>query len=283
MRNFLLACAKAICYVVLFLGAQYLVSAAWIYGSLAISLVRDPSALSSADPNAVYALIEQVTMDAMGDQNLIYLISAVLTIGILVLFFRMRGKRLLQETWAMPIRVRSLWPVVLLGVFFPVLICYALAYIPWPDAWMQSYDELYSLTNDYTVIALITTVLAAPILEEIIYRGLVFTRLCRGMPAMCAAILASTIFGAMHGTLIWAAYAFVGSMMMLFIYTKYRSLYASILFHILFNLVGGFGILLIPDLGAGFDYAMMAVCSAATVVLCVITYRLPRKFIDKVV
>ena len=281
MKNFFLSIGKAACYVILFLAAQYAVSAAYIYGALALALIRDGSVLSAADPSAINALIEQITLQALANQNLIYLISAILTVGILILFFRMRKKRLLREIWAMPIRPLSLWPVVLAGVFFPLLICYGIAYIPWPEAAVSNYDELYSLTNDYSILAVFTTVIAAPILEEIVYRGLVFTRLCRGMPALAAAILASTVFGAMHGTLIWAAYAFVGSMAMLFIYTKYRSLYASILFHMLFNLVGGFLVAYIPDLGTGFDLMMIAVSFAAVAVLAFIIWRMPRERIDK--
>lgn len=281
MKKFFVAVGKAACYVILFLAAQYAVSAAYIYGALALALIQDSSVLQSADPSAINALIERITLEALNHQNLIYLLSAVLTVGMLVLFFRMRKKRLLQEVWAIPVRPASLWPVLLAGIFFPLLICYGIAYIPWPEAALSSYDELYSLTNDYSLLAIFTTVIAAPILEEIVYRGLVFTRLCRGMPALAAAILTSTIFGAMHGTLIWAAYAFVGSMAMLFIYTKYRSLYASILFHMLFNLVGGFLVSYIPNLGTGFDLAMIALSFAAVVMLAIVIWRMPRQRIDK--
>mgnify|MGYP004665913543 CR=1 FL=1 len=281
MKNFFIAVGKAACYVILFLVAQYAVSAAYIYGALALALIRDSSILYAADPTAINTLIEQITLRALANQNLIYLVSAVLTVGMLTLFFRMRKKRLLQEVWAIPVRPVSLWPVVLAGIFFPLLICYGISYIPWPESALSSYDELYNLTNDYSLLAVFTTVIAAPILEEIVYRGLVFTRLCRGMPALAAAILTSTVFGAMHGTLVWAAYAFVGSLALLFIYTKYRSLYASILFHMLFNLVGGFLVSYIPNLGTGFDLLMIAVSFTAVAVLAAVIWRMPRRQIDK--
>ena len=90
MKNFFVSAGKAACYIILFLAAQYAVSAAYIYGSLAAALIQDHSILQSGDPAALIPLIEQITLQALENQHLIYLVSAVLTIGILVLFFRMR-------------------------------------------------------------------------------------------------------------------------------------------------------------------------------------------------
>ena len=281
MRNFFVALGKAACYVLLFLGVQVIVTSAYLYYLLMRQLLASGAVLTMPDMNTIDRMLTELSSQAVAQQNLIYLITAILTIGFLVLFFRLRRKRLLREVWAMPIKPASLWPVVLLGVTFPLLICYALVYIPWPESAMQAYEEAYGITSDQTILAIVTTVLAAPILEEIIFRGLVFTRLCGGMPAMAAAILASTVFAMLHGTFIWAAYAFVGGMMMLFVYTQYRSLYASMLFHMLFNLVGGYLVNFIPDLGVGFDIAMILVSAAASAALCFVILRMPWEKIDK--
>ena len=282
MKNFFIALGKAACYVILFIGVQTLVTTAFLYTSVFSTLLSDPEAFVQYDPAAISELAMQMTSAVADKQNIIYLIAAVLTMGVLILFFRMRGKRLTRETWAMPIKIASLWPVVLLSLSFTLVICYGISYIPWPSWAVESYDEMYSLTNGGLVVMLITTVVAAPILEETVYRGLVFTRLCRGMPAVAAAILAATVFGAMHGTLIWAAYAFAAALMMTFIYTKYRSLYASILFHMLFNFIGGYLISFIPESGPAFDMPLIGVCAVTTVVLCRIIYKMPREKIDKI-
>ena len=282
MKNFFISIGKAACYALLLLAVQFIVGSVYIYAVMFAQLIKDGVNLASFDASTIDALTENVTETTLASQNMIYLISAVLIIGILILFFRMRSKRLDRETWAMPIKISSLWPVVVLGVFFSLFICYVVAIIPWPEWAIDSYDELYAATNDFSAVAFITTVIAAPILEEIVYRGLVFTRLCRGMPAPAAAILASVVFAAMHGTLVWMAYAFVGSMMLIFVYTKYRSLYASILFHILFNLVGGFLILLIPQYGAGFDRMLMLASFVLTVLTVFIIVKMPREKIDKI-
>ncbi len=281
MRNFLIALGKAACYLLLFLGVQTLVSAGYLYYLVLEKLLQSGEILTMPTPEALTDMLASLEEQVLAQQNLLYLISALLLIGILVLFFRLRRKRLLREVWAMPIQIKSLWPVVLLAVTFALLICFAVAYIPWPESAMSEYEELYALTADQTVFAFIVTVLLAPIVEELIFRGLIFTRLCGGMPAIPAAILASTVFAAMHGTFVWAAYAFVGGLMMLYIYTKYRSLYASMLFHMLFNLVGGYLITFIPDLGMAFDAVLIVGSLAASGALVLYIQRLPREKIDK--
>lgn len=281
MKNFIISIGKAACYLILFLAAQYLVSAAYIYGSMAYYLIRDYRSLLDADPEMLTDLIQEITVQALGDQNIIYLVSVAITIVILLVFFRMRSKRLVKEVWAMPVKAVSLWPVVLLAVTFSLFVCLGLQFVPFPEQALDAYDEMYAMTNDYSPLAFFVTVLAAPMIEEIIYRGLIFTRLCRGMPALAAAILASTIFGFMHGTLVWAAYAFVASLMLIFVYTKYRSLYASILFHILFNLCGGYLILYVPSLGTVYDAAMAALFFVLSAILAYIIFRMPREKIDK--
>lgn len=281
MRSFFVSIGKAACYVLLFLGVQVLVSSFGLYYLAMEKLMQTGDFSALTDPKALTDLLYSLQSGLLSMQNLLYLITAVLTLGVLILFFRLRKKRLLREVWAMPIQIKSLWPVVLLGVAFSLLTCYVVGYIPWPEGAIAQYEQLYSYTNDRTVLALIATVIAAPILEEIIFRGLVFTRLCGGMPAIPAAILASTVFAAMHGVFIWAAYAFVGSMMLLFVYTKYRSLYASILFHMLFNLTGGYLITYIPNLGTAFDIGLTAASLAASAALVYVIVRMPREKIDK--
>ena len=280
MRRFLVSIGKAACYLLLFLGIQVLVSSGYLYYRVIQQLAQKDGALTVPSMDEFADMLNALSGEILKQQNLLYLISAGFVIFVLVLFFRMRGKRLLREVWAMPVQIRSLWPVVLLAVSFAVLICYAVGYIPWPQSAIAEYEALYSLTMDEGVIALITTVLVAPIIEELIFRGLIFTRLCGGMPAIPAAILASTVFAAMHGTFIWAAYAFVGGMMMLFVYTKYRSLYASMLMHILFNFIGGYVVGYIPELGTLFDAGLITAGIAATAALVWYIHKLPREKID---
>ena len=57
------------------------------------------------------------------------------------------------------------------------------------------------------MVQILSVVLAAPVLEEILYRGLIMKSLQRGMPVFIALIIQAVLFGLMHGQLIWVFYA----------------------------------------------------------------------------
>ena len=64
---------------------------------------------------------------------------------------------------------------------------------------------------------------------------------------MPAAILSSIIFGAFHGNMVQAVYAFLIGLVCVFVYEKYKSIVASIFLHISANMFS----LMISSLSAG--------------------------------
>ena len=281
MKNFLVNLWKALCYLMLYLLAQVIASYGVILFSVFHTVLKEGAGLT-ASAAGVQTLIRDSMDLALSNVNLILLISAFITILVLVVFFRARGKRLTRETWLLPVRPASLWPVFLLGIGLAVTLSYAVTLIPWPQSVIDAYEESYAMTEGgNVVIGVITTVLAAPILEELIFRGLVFTRLCRGMPAPAAVILAATLFAALHGTILWAAYAFAGGIAMTLIYMKYRSLAASILLHMTFNLFGGYLLGLLSLSSPAGDYTVFGAGLALTAGMALLIFRMPREKIDR--
>ena len=116
----------------------------------------------------------------------------------------------------------------------------------------------------------------APVLEEIVFRGLVYTRLKKGMPAIVAAVLTSLLFGIMHGTIIWVIYAFVLGMVMTWVFERYQSLAANIIFHFTFNLMG-LVLSMIPESAEFVVWILLAV----SIVGCVFTFIQMRKVTER--
>lgn len=99
------------------------------------------------------------------------------------------------------------------------------------------------LSNLLTIVfLLISTVIVAPITEELVFRGLIFTRLRQGMPQVLALLITCVVFGLLHGQPIWMAYAFLLGLLLNWVYIRYRSLLANIVLHVTFNLVGIWGL-----------------------------------------
>ena len=89
------------------------------------------------------------------------------------------------------------------------VVALVLALLPIPQELMEAYNNAAVGLGEPGLISALSTVLFAPIAEEVIFRGLVYTRLRRAMPAALACVLSSLVFGLLHGQLLWIAYAFI--------------------------------------------------------------------------
>jgi membrane protease YdiL (CAAX protease family) len=101
-----------------------------------------------------------------------------------------------------------------------------------------------------TILALISIVIIAPIVEEFLFRGALQTYLKRRMPPKTAIIVASMCFGLFHfsseqgfGNISLIVSLFVFGSFLGYVYERQGSLYASIGLHMAFNFVSSVRIL----------------------------------------
>lgn len=99
----------------------------------------------------------------------------------------------------------------------------------------------------HVVLAGVVVVLAAPIGEEIFFRGLLFGGLRRTMPFWAAALVSSVIFAVVHVYVLLMPLLFLVGFGLAFIYERADSLFASIAAHAAFNLIGY--LLIVRELG----------------------------------
>ena len=211
------------------------------------------------------ALLETQLMDAvMGEAMMMTLLSGVIVLLVFWLVFLIRKKKFSEEVCIRSIPVKGILPVVLLAACFNVITSVIISFIPWPESWMESYMA-NSSAIDNSIVAWITAVLMAPVLEEIVFRGLMYTRLKKGLPAILAAVFTSLVFGIVHGTVIWAIYTFIFSLVLIWVFERFQSLAACILLHMAYNL-SGMAMSLIPE-DASVMVLILFVVSIAVAVL----------------
>ena len=125
------------------------------------------------------------------------------------------------------------------------------------------YQALISLlhlplqTNDQTILqesknapfstsaTLLVSVVVAPICEEMFFRGFVFMGLLRAMPLWAAIVLSSFLFSIAHVDLGSFAVLFIIGLALAFVRWRTRSLWPSVLLHLLNNAIGTVLILLV--------------------------------------
>lgn len=109
---------------------------------------------------------------------------------------------------------------------------------------LYNINKVFDFTNRFDkmtipfYVVLICTGILGPILEEILFRGIVYNKLKEFNTNMTAIIICSILFGLFHMDIINGIYGFGISFMLIYLYEKHNTLYAPILLHIALNVTG---------------------------------------------
>ena len=253
----LIALGKSVCYLALFLGAQVLVMLPVVVAAAVQSALENWEAAEQ-----LYGVLYESAM-------LFTAVSGLLAIGVILLFYRIRRKKLGDALWLR--RVEGLGLLSGAALAPALYLAVTVAMMALPEAWLDSYAEASSGVSGGGVIGIVAVVLVAPVVEEFIFRGLIMTRLAQAMPGWLAAALSAAIFGLCHGHPVWFAYTFVLGVLFGLMDLRLGSIWPSILAHMVFNGVGQVLDLLPED-----DVVIMGaylVLVAAAVVLPVLARR----------
>lgn len=144
-------------------------------------------------------------------------------------------------------------PVAAIGEFLDLLIYSFLG--------VQSYEQVAvrylkrSITSiEAMIIPLLTILIAAPIIEEFLFRGCLQTYLKQKMGIKAAIALSSLCFALFHfapsqgiGNISLLVSLFIFALFLGFIYERQASLFASISLHVTFNTLSTVRIIFFPD------------------------------------
>lgn len=100
---------------------------------------------------------------------------------------------------------------------------------------VMQFTTMFELSKLPIIVQIISSGICGPILEEFIFRGIVYNELKPFNKKMTAIILTSIIFGIVHSNIINGIYAFGVSFILIYLYEKYKTLKAPILMHIFLN------------------------------------------------
>lgn len=240
MKKFFLALLKAACYALLFLMMQVVVVTA---ATMVFAIQQGVEIAMSGGTFDVMEITELAASSLLQNTGLLTVISSAFSLFLLWPVFAAGKKKYFKEVSLLPARpAASLTGAIFLGLSFAFVLGIVLDLLPIPESVWEEYAEYSAGISDQSrpLLSFLATVIVAPITEEIFFRGLIYTRLKRGMPTIVAILVESAIFGAMHGAAIWMAYAFVLGIVMTLLYEKFGSILVSIAFHAAFNLAGGY-------------------------------------------
>ena len=99
-----------------------------------------------------------------------------------------------------------------------------------------SYEDVAeSLSSGSIAMQVIAVGIAAPIVEELLFRGILINRM-KWLPVWAAVVIQALLFSAVHMNWFQSLYAFLAGILLGLVYIKFRSIAAVITGHIAFNL-----------------------------------------------
>lgn len=250
-KGVLTALGKSLLYLLFFLAIQFL--GGIIYAVIAVagaSLFH-----GEADAGSVLAGTETAMLFA-------YLLTA----AAILLWFRLRHKPLGK---AAGLRRCSGWTAAFsafaaLGLFVAINLALTLL----PAVWLSDYNDHMELLLSTGLIPALSIAVAGPLAEELMFRGVIQTRLEQAMPVWAAVVLQAVLFGVAHGTPVQMAYAFLLGLVFGFLRSRTGSILPGFAAHAAFNAMNDPLGLISGAAGGWHVLAVMAAVSAAGCVLC---------------
>lgn len=104
------------------------------------------------------------------------------------------------------------------------------------DGILGNYTETSSKVMEASVgLQIITLIVLGPIMEELLFRGIIYNRLKQFNDKAIAAYIGAIIFGVYHLNLVQGLYTFILALLLTYVYEKHKSLWAPIIMHMAAN------------------------------------------------
>lgn len=100
------------------------------------------------------------------------------------------------------------------------------------------YSEIYDvISRGPLLLQIVSTVIMAPVLEEVLCRGIIYNRMREMSNFYVSALVSSLIWAVAHLNMVQGVTALLFGLFLAFLYEKFKMLWITILSHGLFNLI----------------------------------------------
>lgn len=188
-------------------------------------------------------VVQLIIIMAIGmDRAESYLMETTVLVSLITIIvfwkpYRKEQKRVEKKCWGNGrLAMKDALAIVICGI----CVCISLNSLIMRSGIAQ-YSEAYRTTSQSiygasVFMQFIGVAFLAPIAEELVYRGMLYQRMRKMLPAWMSVIGSAIIFGVNHGNIVQFIFAFITGAVMAYLYEVYHTLKASMLFHITLNL-----------------------------------------------
>ena len=172
---------KALCYSFLIFFVQLVVMSAV---STALVYTDPLYSVYAQDAEMLESMIDEKTLMLVNESySMIGIVSALVTVLVIALFFTIRKKNPFDEVMLRPVKWKYVPISALYGVALFIFVSVTISMLPIPTSMTEAVDEQYDILFGKTniILEILNTAVLTGLLEEIIFRGLVLSRLKRGI------------------------------------------------------------------------------------------------------
>lgn len=208
--------------------------------------ITDPLELFTSSTEALAIFNEKYSLWAF----LLYSVIGLIVFGLWYFkgFVKNKQKVKNSETFSVTGIIASV--LVVIALQFAITAGFILAYKIFPNV-MENYSQLMESAGivNNVFLTVIYAIILGPIIEELCLRGLSYGYLEKsGIKPIFVILISGILFGVMHLNLVQGIYASVLGFILGYIRYKYRTVRFVALVHILFNIMGTYGNVLVSKL-----------------------------------
>jgi len=178
-----------------------------------------------------YGFLDDMSAVASKYALLCTLISALIMIP--VLLYMMYKDDLHKQI--KPVNFKGYWIIAGLGVFGALGVSRFILLFPLDNILGSYSDAAGNILNAPIALQIFAVVFTVPVMEEMLFRGVVYNRIKGYNDKMVAAVISAIIFGVYHMNLAQGLYAFILGIILAAVYEQYKSILAPMFLHIVAN------------------------------------------------
>lgn len=232
LKKGFVALLHSLIYPLIYMGSQLIAS----FVAIVAYIVSTSIDKSMADIlNKDISVIQNEFVSKYSQQILIA--GCVIACLVVLIIVRASRRRLKDVIIIKPLPFTTVALVFVIGISINLATIFALNLLPIPESVINQYNELVgeAIVTDNFWLTLFTTALLVPITEELIFRGMAFNVLRRGMAISLAVIFQTLIFAGAHMLPLQIAYVMPTSLVLALVYVWCDSIIAPITLHIAYN------------------------------------------------
>lgn len=189
----------------------------------------------------VYAKANNLDINKLSDlfnnnNNAVSIVSLISKIFTLIIFVILYSKSIFKSKSRFNFKPQILLyyiPPIILGIVSNYLV--NIIKIVYND---KEYIRSQTIINSQPILMIvITTILISPLLEEIVFRGVLFEEIRNNIDSKYAIIISAILFAIIHGNITQGIYALIVGLYLGYLKSKFDNIIIPITVHILMNIV----------------------------------------------